>query len=169
MTAMHQTTIIFLALLLCTHVRSQDSDIEFDVAKPSTNRLFIEDFAYPFFFDGEVHSNFVTSYVFDPEFLIQLQGFYDTYRLNDVFELRLRGKRYLLDNMYLFVGSGLEMEKDKHGLEPPPIRLKVINGFGYDFDDKFSMEASHNIHFNKTSFGNYGTPNLFSLSGKYKF
>lgn len=64
---------------------------------------------------------------------------------------------------------GLEAELDKHGFRPPPLRVKLINGFGYDIDQKFSLEAKHDVQFNRTNFGNYGTPNLFSLSGKYKF
>ena len=123
----------------------------------------------PFFFDSEIHSNFAITYAFNPEFLGELQGFYDTYRLNDVLDVRFRGKRYPLKKFYLFSGFCAEIELDKYRLQPPPWRIELINGFGYDLNEKFTLEAAQDLHFNKYNFGNYGTPNLFSLGGKNKF
>lgn len=167
MNSISHSGLLFFSIL---QLYAQDfSGKNVDVDDGNTNSLHIEDFSYPVFFDGEVHSNFTVAYEFDTEFLIELQGFYDTYRLNDVFDLSLRSKYYLSNKLYFFSGIGLEKERDKHGFRPPPLRVKLINGFGYDIDQKFSLEAKQNLHFNKTNFGNYGTPNLFSLSGKYKF
>jgi hypothetical protein len=101
--------------------------------------------------------------------MVELQSFYDTYRLYDVSDSRLRIRHYLGNKLYMFSGIGIEAEKDKHGFRPPPPRVKLINGFGYDLNEKFTFEAAQDLHFNKANFGNYSTPNLFSVCGKYKF
>jgi len=157
------------AFLVLPRLYAQEFTEEMIKNSKSKNALTIEGFSYPLFLDNETHSNFTVAYEFDPTFLIELEGFYDTYRLYDIYESRLLLKKYLSNRFYFFTGLGTETELDKHGFKPPPTRIKTFNGFGYEVDEKFSLEAKHDLHFNKTNFGNYGTPNLFSLGGKYKF
>ena len=40
---------------------------------------------------------------------------------------------------------------------------------GYDVKQNFFLQVEHDLHFNKSIIGTYGTPSLFSLKGKYKF
>ena len=166
---MQNLCILLFVVLLAGQIKGQNLVGETDTDPKSKKGLFVEDFAYPVFLDEEMHSSFTVGYEFDAKFLVELQGFYDTYRLSDVFGMNFRSRYYFSSKFYLFSGIGLEIERDKYGLRPPPPRIKTTNGFGYDVDNKFSLEAKHDLHFNKTNFGNYGTPNLFSISGKYKF
>ena len=129
----------------------------------------IEDFAYPTFLNGEVHANFLVGYQMDPKFLAQLQGFYDTYILKDVFQVPLTAKWYVSDGLYLYSGVQMEMEREKYGRETTKPRFQVVNGVGYEVDANFTLEAKHDLQFNKGNLGTYGSPNMFSLSGKYKF
>lgn len=152
-----------------TLVYGQDRGLEHAIRNTPGSNLTTEGFSYPTFFDGETHSNFTATYEMDTNFLIELQGYYDTYLLANVFRVPVRAKWYVSDRLYLFSGLEMEVELDKYGLKPPPPRLKLINGMGYDVDKNFSIQATHDLQFNTSNFGNYATPNLFSLSGKYKF
>ena len=181
MTAMHQTTIIFLTLLLCTHVHSQDSDIEFDVAKPSTNRLFIEDFAYPEFFTGEQHSWFKIGYQVADRFLLEIQGFYDTYRAGSRFRMPILAKNYFGKKAYFFSGIEYEFalgqtsnELSPAGDEIPKLkpRLGYIGGVGYDINEDFMIETKTNFQINESKLQTLGQgqgKNVLTLGSKFKF
>lgn len=166
---MLKTLTLVLFLSIGVKISGQDLGAEFDTASPFSDRLYTEGFAYPFVLEGETHSNFTVGLEFDPKFLAELQGFYDTYRLANVFDVSFRGKKYITDKFYIFSGMGAEFESDKYGRQSPPIRLKIMNGMGYDFNQKFFLEAKRELHLNQSNYGNYATPNLFLLSSKYKF
>ncbi len=160
---------LVLLLSLGVQISAQDLSTEYNADKPLPDKRYTESFAYPLVLDGETHSNFTMGFEFDPNFKTELQGFYDTYRLANVFDISFRGKKYLTDKFYVFSGMGAEFEIDKYGRQPPPTRIKIMNGMGYDFNEKMSLEAKHELYLNTSNFGNYGTPNLFLLSSKYKF
>ncbi len=139
-------------------------------ASISEPRLTISDFEYPrVWWSTEQYSSFIFSYKVRSKFLIELQGFYDSYLLADVFKMPLTTKLYLTDELYLFSGIELESERDKLQLNLPPPQLKYKNGFGYDIKSNFFIEIIHDLHFDKSIYGAYGAPNLFSLKGKYEF
>ncbi|MEM6813033.1 MAG: hypothetical protein AAF600_01410 [Bacteroidota bacterium] len=137
---------------------------------PLKSRLTINDFAYPLAPNSsEQHSNFIVSYEGSQNFFLELQGFYDSYLLADVFRIPIRAKLYVSDKFYLFSGVEVESERDKLQIDLPPPQLKYKNGFGYDVKNSLMLEFEHDLHFNKSVHGVYGTPSLFSLKGKYRF
>lgn len=161
------TLAIFLSIGM--HISSQDLVTEFNTIQPLSNRLYTEGFTYPLVLEGETHSNFSMGFEFDPTFNAELQGFYDTYRLANVFDLSIRGKKFITEKLYIFSGIGAEFELDKYGLKAPQTRFKIMNGMGYDFNEQLFLEAKQEVFLNQSNYGNYATPNLFLLSSKYKF
>lgn len=142
---------------------------EIDILTP-TSKLTIDDFAVPkVWWSSEQHANFIFSYEMSSSFFLELQGFYDSFLLADVFKMPITSKLYVLDKFYLFSGVEIESERDKMQLNLPPPQLKFKNGFGYDVQRNIMLQFEHDLHFNKSIIGAYGTPSLFSLSGKYKF
>jgi hypothetical protein len=137
---------------------------------PLTTKLTINDFAAPrVWWSSEQHSSFEIGYKISPSLFFEWRGNYDSYRLADVFKTPLLAKFYITNRFYMFSGIELEMERDKMQIDLPPPQLKYKNGFGYDVQRNFMLQFEHDLHFNKSIIGAYGTPSLFSLSGKYKF
>lgn len=139
------------------------------------SRLHLEDFSYPQFMNGEVHASFLLNYRLTNKSLVEMQGFYDTYLLADRFRTSLVFKHYLTQNLSVFSGLELELERIKmpQWMEIRPPRLGAIGGLGYDVNSGFSLEAKSNIGINRTSMGAYGysapMPKVFTLAGKIKF
>jgi len=156
--------------LMSIPLNAQEEEPVADGLLLQESKLTVNDFAYPLIpYSSEQHSNFAVSYKVSSDFLIQLQGFYDSYLLADVFKLPITAKLYVFDRFYLFSGVEIESERDKMQINLPPPQLKYKNGFGYDVQNNFILEFEHDLHFNKSIHGAYGTPSLFSLKGKYRF
>ena len=152
-----------------TAIQGQEVTPNFKGVNNQDAKITTEAFSNPVFLNDEMHSNFAVIYEVDTGFLVELQGYYDTYLLGDVFRVPLITKYYVNDKLYFFSGFEFEADLDKYGRKPAPPRLKFKNGVGYDIDKNFSLEANHDLQFNKTNLGNYAAPKLFSFSGKYKF
>ncbi len=148
---------------------AQEEKLDANGSTDQDSKLKIESFSYPTFLNGEVHSSFLIDYKLYEELSLRLQGFYDTYRVANVFKAPLMVKGNLSDKLYLFSGSEIYVEQNKLGSQPPVLKVYMVNGMGYDINKNMTLEAKHDLHFNKSNFGNYSVPNLFSLTGKYRF
>lgn len=131
--------------------------------------LNVDGFSYPIFLNGEQHASFLIDYELQKTLQVELEGFYDTYLLGDVFKVSIAPKWYVSKRMYFFSGIEVENNLDKYGEKPPPVRLDFINGVGYEVDDSFTIEARHDLQFNETGGVQFTTPVMFSVGGKYKF
>ncbi len=163
-------TIVGFWLLFSIVINSQEQkemETQFPVA---FSGLTISDFAYPIvWWSSEQHANFKFSHRVNKNIFLEWQGEYDTYLIADVFKTPLLTKIYITDRLYLYTGIELEMERDKLQIDLPPPQFKFKNGWGYDIKSNFSLEVEHDLHFNKSVYGAYGTPSLLSLHGKFKF
>ncbi|SDM81478.1 hypothetical protein [Kriegella aquimaris] len=163
-------TCTILAFFICNAILyGQQPQVVPDSKGNPQKPLNVDSFSYPNFLNGERHASFLVDYDISRALRVELQGFYDTYLLGDVFKVSIAPKWYVTKRMYFF--SGVEMEKDleKYGNEPAAPRLDLMNGVGYDVDDNFTIEARHDLQFNKTGYGEFTTPVMFSVGGKYKF
>lgn len=161
---------LFIVLFFIMKIQAQEERVDTNGIVMSKSKLVIEDFAYPLnLVNREQHSNFKFSYQVKPKFFVEIQGFYDTYLVSDIFKMSITAKFYSTEKLYLFSGVEIESESDKMLLNLPPAQLKIKNGMGYDVKQNFFLQVEHDLHFNKSNIGAYGTPSLFYLSGKYKF
>lgn len=124
---------------------------------------------YADFDTGEEHSYFSVLYKLKPELYAELRGFYDSYRTSDVFDVSYRVKWYPTKQIYLFSGAGVQLQRTKGGLNLPTMPVRMLNGMGYEPKKNISIEAVHDLNFNKNGAGLNATPSLFSLRGKYRF
>jgi hypothetical protein len=167
---MIRTIVLCLILLSEIRINAQEERVDRNNITTPKPQLTLHDFAYPIdLFSKEQHSNFVFRYKIKSKFSLELHGFYDTYLFANVFKTPIITKLYVTNKLYLFSGIELESESDKLQLNLPPPQLKFKNGMGYDVEKNFFIQFDHDLHFNKSAIGAYGTPSLFSLSGKYKF
>lgn len=125
-------------------------------------------FSYDDLGTQELHSYFSVNYRLSPKLHAELQGFYDTYRTADVFDLSLRFKWYPSDKMYLFSGVGVQMEQRKVPGQSPvsSMPMRMLNGFGYELNTNLELEAVHDLNFKGSS---NGVPSLLKVKGKYRF
>lgn len=164
------TISLLIIPLFIIRTQAQEEWVDTNLNVMSNSNIVVEDFAYPInLLNREQHSNFKFSYLLMPKFSIEMQGFYDTYLVSDVFKLPITTKFYITDKVYLFSGLEIESESDKMLLDLPPPQFKIKNGMGYDVKQNFFLQVEHDLHFNKSIIGAYGTPSLISLKGKYKF
>lgn len=168
---MRNLRFVFLILLTSSMLMSQ-SNIE----EPSENTLGVsrwsyDGFSYADFGTQEQHSYFSVGYQLTPKLQAELQGFYDTYRTSDVFDLSVRLKWYASQKMYLFSGVGLQIEQKKVSGQSPALIMpaRMLNGVGYDLNNNMQLEAVHNLNFGANSSGSNGTPSLLKVKGKYRF
>ena len=162
--------ILLFFLFLGVQVNPQEQKTKEKGQSILESKLTISDFSYPrVWWSTEQHSNFTFSYKVQSFFLVELKGRLDSYLIADVIKIPITTKWYATDKFYLFSGIELESERDKLQLNLPSPQLKYKNGFGYDVKNNFILQFEHNLHFNKSVIGAYGTPSLFSLKGKYKF
>lgn len=126
-------------------------------------------FSYADFGTGEQHSYFSLMYKMSPSLYSELQGFYDTYRASDVFDVSLRVRWYPTEKVYLFSGLGVQTQRAKVGKGLPIIPVRMLNGVGYEPNKNISIEAVHDLNFNQNSSGLNASSNLFTLKGKYRF
>ncbi|WP_339713211.1 hypothetical protein [uncultured Kriegella sp.] len=166
---MLKTWTILAFLIFGANVYGQRSHVVLDSKGKPQNNLDIDSFSYPTFLNGERHASFLVDYELSEALRVELEGFYDTYLLGDVFKVSIAPKWYVFKRMYFFSGMELEKDLDKYGNEPAQPRLDLLNGVGYDVDDNFTIEARHDLQFNKTGYGQFTTPVMFSVGGKYKF
>ncbi len=103
-------------------------------------------------------------YELDPKFQVELQGFYDTYRTADIFDLSARMKWHPIEKVFLFSGLGLQIQRGKGFVELPTMPVRMLNGVGYKPNSNMTIEAVHDLNFSQN-----GTPNLFTIKGKYRF
>lgn len=138
-------------------------------------RLNITGFSYPIFLNEEEHKSFLVRYNLSKSLKLDLQGFYDTYRMTNRIRRNLVGKWYVSDRLYLFSGIEVESEVNKYqelGVTPP--RVGFISGVGYEIRDNFMIEAKSNIQLNSSPMGAYGEylipiRQAYTLGGKFKF
>jgi len=159
---------LFLSLFFSI-LSAQEIETEKPMSSIQDNRLIIDAFAYPDLMFGERHAWFSVNYKLSPKFWIELQGFYDTYILSDVFRVPLRAKYYITDKFYIFSGVEAEMERNTYSLDGVPIKMRATSGAGYEFTKNLLIEASYNLQFGQGPLGNYGTPDMLNLTGRYRF
>jgi len=128
-----------------------------------------DDFSYADFGTQEQHSYFSVLYELNPKLHAELQGFYDTHRTADVFDLSTRIKWYPTKKVYLFTGIGFQMVRQKGFGSIPTMPVRTFNGVGYEPNKNISIEAVHNLNFNKNRSGLNATPSLLTFKGKYRF
>lgn len=161
--------LLFVLCLFILGINAQEEKSDANSNKTGNAGVTITAFSYPTFLNNEMHSAFEVNYKLSEDFELELQGFYDTYRLADVFKAPLMIKWNLSDKLYLLSGSEIFIEQDKLRSRPPVLKVYMVNGMGYDINRNMMLEAKHDLHFNKSNFGVYSVPNLFSLTGKYRF
>lgn len=122
-------------------------------------------FSYADFGTGEEHSNFSLLYKVNPKLQVELQGFYDTYRVSDVFDVSFRVKWYPVKKIYLFSGLGTQVQGLKLGASLPRMSAYMMNGVGYEPTNNISIQAVNDINLNKNS----GSSGFLKLKGKYRF
>lgn len=126
-------------------------------------------FSYADFGTGEEHSYFSISRQLSSQFYVELRGFYDKYRVSNIFDLSSRVKWHPTKKLYFFSGIGIQKEQKigGQGLQIMPVRM--LNGVGYELKKNINFEAVHDLNFNANSAGLNATPSLFTLRGKYRF
>lgn len=137
--------------------------------KPKNPRWVYEAFSYPDFGTGEEHSYFSIIYKLNPTLHMELRGFYDTYRSQDVFDTSFRMKWYPTKRVYLFSGLGMESIWDKLRGGPPATSYRMLNGAGIEPNENITIEAVYDQYFDKNSAGLNATPSLLTLKGRYRF
>jgi len=166
---MYSSTLFSFLLLISFVVRGQEP-IEKPPLDPTGSYKWEYDaFSYADFGTGEEHSYFSVLYKLNPELHAELRGFYDSYRTSDIFDVSFRAKWYPTKKVYLFTGVGAQLQRNKGGLNLPIMPVRLFNGVGYEPKKNITIEAVHDLNFNKNSAGLNATPNLFSLRGKYRF
>ena len=166
---MNPLLLILFVLSFVGQFYAQEEKLDANGSTDQDPKLKIESFSYPTFLNGEVHSSFLMDYKLSEKLSLRLQGFYDTYILADVFKAPMTLNWYVSEKLFLFTGTEFYFEQDKLGLKPPVLNLYMTSGMGYDVNNYFTIEAKQDVYFNTSNLGNYATPNLFSLGGKYKF
>lgn len=122
-------------------------------------------FSYTDFGTQEQHSYFSILYEINPKLYAEVQGFYDTYRIADIFDVSARMKWYPSEKVYLFSGLGVQLVRSKgFGDGVPTMPVRMLNGVGYETNKNITIEAVHDLNFS-----NNGAPSLFTLKGKYRF
>lgn len=162
---------IFFSLLLVLVVafKSYGQAVE---SKPKES---LKAFSYPLFLGHEQHSNITIKYGLNESLLVELQGFYDTYLLENRVRSSLIFRQYLTKRLHVLFGGAAEIR-----LRNPTFPLKnaqrfsLITGFGYDVDENFLLEVKSNSQMGESTIGAFGeslipTPQLFTLGGKIKF
>ncbi len=162
-------SLLFLLCLFVLGINAQEGKSDINSNKTGDKGITITGFSYPTFLNCEMRSTFEVNYKLSEDFELELQGFYDTYRLANVFKAPLIIKWKLSTKWNLFSGSELFIEQDKIRPRPPVLKVYMVNGMGYDINRNMTLEAKHDLHFNKSNFGGYSVPNLFSLTGRYRF
>lgn len=166
---MCKISFFLISIFFIFQTRAQEY-VETGVApKKPLGMLSFESFSYPNFLNGEEHSNFILGYSFDDKFKAELQGFYDTYLLADVIRFAVRGKYYTGNKFYFFTGVASEFERSRGSGQISTPRLYILNGTGYDLNEKINLELRQELQINKAGLGNYNLPNLLSVHGIYKF
>ncbi len=159
-------TFFTMSLLMSQSVDELPSESSLGISRWS-----YDGFSYADFGTQEQHSYFSVMYRLSPKLQAELQGFYDTYRTADIFDISLRLKWYPSEKMYLFSGVGLQIEQKKVLGESPVLSMpmRVLNGVGYELNDAMQLEAVHDLNFNANSSGSNGIPSLLKVKGKYRF
>ncbi|MGS0526914.1 hypothetical protein ACU8V7_18960 [Zobellia nedashkovskayae] len=165
------TLVRIVFLFLCMVIgRAQNPNSNQDyVESTETSDFYTDGFAYPVFMDDEIHLQYSIGYKLDDKFMVELQNYYDTYRVFDVQKVSIRLKNYVSDKLYFVNGLAMERELDKHGFDTAKPRYIMTNGFGYDVNKNVMMEVNHDLNFNKSNLGAYGMPSLLSVKSKIKF
>ena len=161
---------LYFFLLVASFVMHGQEPIEEPPLDPTgLSKWEYDAFSYADFGTGEEHSYFTVLYKLNPKLQSELRGFYDSYRTSDVFDVSLRAKWYPTKKLYLFSGLGAQLQRNKGGLDLPIMPVRLFNGVGYEPKKNITIEAVHDLNFNKNGTGLNATPNLFSLRGKYRF
>ena len=162
---------IFFSLLLVLVVtfKSYGQAVE---SKPEES---LEAFSYPLFLGNEQHSNITIKYGLNESLLVELQGFYDTYLLENRVRSSLIFRKYLTKRLHVLFGGEVEIRLQNATFPLKNAqRFSLISGFGYDVDDNFLLEVKRNSQMGKSTIGAFGeslipAPQLFTLGGKIKF
>lgn len=156
-------------LLVMTWAKSNGQVVE------NEPRSSLETFSYPLFLGHEQHSSMTFKYGINESLRVELQGFYDTYLLENRVRTALIFRQYVTKKLHVLFGGEAEIR-----LQNPTFDLKnaqrfsVTGGVGYDVDDNFLLEVKSNSQMGKSTIGPFGesiipTPQLFTLGGKIKF
>lgn len=135
----------------------------------------LETFTYPLFLGHEQHSSMTFKYGINESLEVELQGFYDTYLMENRVRSALIFRQYLTKRLHVLFGG-----EDEIRLQNATFPLKnaerfsLISGFGYDVDENFLLEVKSNSQIGKSTIGAFGeslipTPQLLTLGGKIKF
>lgn len=166
---MYNSRLVIFLLFLTSIVTAQEP-----IERPPLNPTGVSNweydgFSYPDFGTGEQHSYFSLMYKMNPNLYTELQGFYDTYRTSNIFDISLRVRWYPAKKVYLFSGIGVQIQQSKVGEDIPVMPLRMINGVGYEPNKNISIEAVHDLNFSKNNSGLNASSNPFTLKGKYRF
>ncbi len=115
------------------------------------------------------HSQFTIDYKVNSNLFLQVRGDLKIYGLVEVFKVPILSKRYISDKSYLFSGAEVELTRDFLGAAQFDSQFKLINGFGYDVNQHFTIEAKQDFNFSEGNLGPFANPNMFSVKGKFKF
>ncbi|WP_109300932.1 hypothetical protein [Aquimarina sp. AU474] len=118
------------------------------------------------------HAVFTINYRVSSNLFFETRGDLKVYGLVEVFKTSLLAKRYVSDKFYFLSGGEVELTRDfsGRGVQQFSPQLKLLNGFGYDINSHFTIEALHDLNFSENSnLGPFANPNMFSVKGKFKF
>jgi len=95
---------LFWFVLCSVQIHGQERDINKDSTRISKSKLTISDFSQVrTFWSEEQHSNFAFKYNINPRLFLELQGYYDTYLLADVFRVPIIAKKVCFEEtVYVF-------------------------------------------------------------------
>jgi len=161
MKSMSTTKFSFLLLFISLTLTGQQSVEE----SAEVSRWAYDAFSYPDFGTGEQHSNFYLLYKLNPKLKAELQGFYDSYRIADVFDVSFRVRWYPKKKVYLFSGFGTQIERSKVEGGLPIMPLYMTGGVGFEASKNIDIEAIYDLNLSE----NGGLPSVFRVRGKYRF
>ncbi len=118
------------------------------------------------------HSVFTINYKVNSNLFFEVRGDLQVYGLMEVFKVPFLAKRYVSDRFYILSGGEIEFTRNFSGRDAQQFapQLKLLNGFGYDVNSNFTIEALHDLNFSEnSSLSPFANPNMFSVKGKFKF
>ncbi len=162
-------TLFLSVFLICISIYSQE-ETDSNPADQEEPKITTSGISYGHKLTPGQHSQFTIDYKVNSNLFLQTRGDLKIFNLTEVFKVSLLGKRYISNRSYLLSGGEVELTRD-FLLSPAPFsaQFKLINGFGYDVNQYFSLEAIQDLNFSEGNFGPYANPNMFSVKGKFKF
>jgi len=141
----------------------------------SNSELNLQTFSYPIFFGNEQHKELILNLALTENLHVEMQGFYDTYILENRLRSSIALKKNLNNGFYGLIGVGVEWRKGL-GMAPinKPSRFAFNAGLGYNIEDFLYIDAKGSFALKKDAMGAFGEPfismpQVYTLSSKVKF